>query len=87
MDGTEQLPLSKNAICKLALKGGVSSMTDDCFEQVRLKVIEDFVNLVRQATVITKNNGLKTVQVAHVNSALKLTGRRLTLSPIIVNPL
>ena len=72
--------ITKPSITRLARRAGVKSVSDDCFNPIRLLIADHLDELVRASLVVNSENQTKTLMADDVYDSLALLGRNVTQS-------
>ena len=72
--------ITKPSITRLARRAGVKSVSDDCFNPIRLLIANHLDELVRAALVVNSEHQTKTLMSNDVYDSLALLGRNVTQS-------
>ena len=74
------MSFTKPSITKLSRRGGVKSMSDECYETIR-KIIEYKLNeIVKAVVVVNSAHNTKTIMSNDVYDALHLLNHKVTQS-------
>ena len=72
--------ITKPSITRLARKGGVKSLSDDCFEISRLFINKKLDDIIKLALVVNSEHQTKTLMPDDIYNAFEISGQRFTCS-------
>jgi histone H3/H4 len=72
--------ITKPSITRLARRAGVKSVSDDCFNPIRLLIADHLDELLRAALVVNSEHQTKTLMSDDVYDSFTLLGRNVTQS-------
>jgi histone H4 len=80
MATTEMEGITRPAITRLSRRGGVKSVSDDCFPVIRNLIGTELDNIVRTALMVNSEHQTKTLMPDDVYQALKMNGYNVAQS-------
>ncbi len=72
--------ITKPSIRRLAQRGAVKSLSDDCYDVVRSLIAIKTEEVISAAMVVNSENGTKTLMMDDVIEAMRLLGYNVTES-------
>lgn len=72
--------ITRPSITRLARRGGVKSLSDDCYTELRSIIHRDLLNIVQATMIVNSEHQTKTLMPSDVYEAMRLLGHNIAQS-------
>lgn len=72
--------ITKPSITRLSRRSGVKSLSDDCYDEIRVIMNDKLKEIVNAVMIVNSEHNTKTIMVNDIYNALHLLGHNVTQS-------